>query len=317
MELLDDVRTFVSEHPDSFFMGGCALFCVGFGSYCAGLDGGPPKDVLTETRVKMYPYIAAASLTILDIMLEKLGTEKVNFLLMFYFGLAGANSIWFLLRSLMKPRGPRLFNYPRSRTILPEFIFPSKPLPFYLSDIPLYAFAIGLNALYFNIEFNHTLNNVIAGSIAMYAIMCIRIEKFTAAAPMLWGLLLYDVFFVYRTDVMTTVAVHLRGPVKLVYAKNEYGSSVLGLGDIVIPGFFLSVCSRFDAFLYKVLGKKTPYWFVGMLGYMTSLVVTDVVCFITREGQPALLFITPSVTLPVVLLALYRKEHYAFLSFSG
>lgn len=315
MEYVERIVEIAHDHPDSFFMGTCAVLCVSIGSYFAGTGRGPPQDVLTETRVKMYPYIAAASLTTLSVMLEKLGPARVNFFLMFYFGLAGANSLWFLLRAFIPLRGPKLFMYPKSHTILTEFILPSRPIPFFLGDILLYGIAISLNVIYYK-TYSNTVNNIIAMSIATCAVMTIRIERFTAAAPMLWGLLIYDVFFVYSTDVMTSVAANLRGPVKLLYTKNG-GESVLGLGDIVIPGLFLSVCSRFDAFLYKVLGRRTPYWLVGMIGYTCALIVTDVVCFITREGQPALLFITPAVTVPVIALALYRKEHFAFMSFSG
>jgi minor histocompatibility antigen H13 len=115
---------------------------------------------------------------------------------------------------------------------------------------------------------------------------------------------------------MTKVAVNLDGPVKMVYRIRE-SDSVLGLGDIVLPGLFLSVCSRFDTFLRKLLKRRTPYWIVGMIGYTAAMILTDVVCHLTHSGQPALLFIVPCLTVPIVLLAFLRKEHYAFMSFSG
>lgn len=304
------------EHPDSFVLGGLAVICVALGSLLAGRDAGNDlSDVLTEGRAKAYPWIAGAALTSLNMLIEKLGPKTVNWLMSFYFGLAGSNSIWFLLRTFIPLKGKKLFTYPKSRTILSEFILPPKPIPFRVGDIPLYLVGILINILYYK-TFDNITNNIIAMSISTFAVMSIRIEKFTAAAPMLWGLLLYDVFFVYQTDVMTSVAVNLRGPIKLLYSKGR-SDSVLGLGDIVLPGMFLSVCSRFDTFLYKLLGKRGPYWTVAMIGYVLALALTDIVCSITGDGQPALLFITPMVTIPVIALAFYRREHYAFMSFSG
>ena len=64
-------------------------------------------------------------------------------------------------------------------------------------------------------------------------------------------LFFYDIFFVFGTDVMLTVAKGIDAPIKLLFpkvAKAEGDSkfSLLGLGDIVIPGIFVSLCLRFD-----------------------------------------------------------------------
>lgn len=311
----DFVRTIV-DHSDSFALGSIAILCVGLGSFITNCEGAKaPADVLTAARARRYPYIAAVALTSLNVLFERLGPTMVNFTLMFYFGLAGANAIWFLLRTVFRPYGRVLFMFPKSHTILTEFVLPGRPVPFHASDVPLYLIGVGINLFYYQSRDNIT-NNVIAGSIAMFAVMSIRIEKFTSAAPMLWSLLIYDVFFVYSTDVMQSVARNIQGPVKLVYGK-ERGMSILGLGDIVLPGLFLSVCARFDQFMKKLTGRWSPYWTVAMIGYVVAIVTTDVVCYLSGQGQPALLFITPLVTVPTVALALYRRERYAFMSFSG
>ncbi len=56
------------------------------------------------------------------------------------------------------------------------------------------------------------------------------------------GLFVYDVFWVFGTDVMVTVAKGFEAPIKLLFpkalieagVKTEF--SMVGLGDIVIPG---------------------------------------------------------------------------------
>ena len=72
-------------------------------------------------------------------------------------------------------------------------------------------------------------------------------------------LFFYDIFFVFGTDVMLTVAKNIDAPIKLQFPRDlttvppQY--SILGLGDIVIPGIFVSLCLRFD-FLKSIDIKK-------------------------------------------------------------
>lgn len=77
---------------------------------------------------------------------------------------------------------------------------------------------------------------------------------------MLCGLFVYDIFWVFGTDVMVTVAKNINGPIKLMFPKNVLEDpsdcSILGLGDIVIPGIFMALCLRFD-----ILKQLTPSFF--------------------------------------------------------
>ena len=78
-------------------------------------------------------------------------------------------------------------------------------------------------------------------------------------------LFFYDIFFVFGTDVMLTVAKSIDAPIKLMFPRipkeGEEGPqySMLGLGDIVIPGIFVSLCLRFD--FLKSLDYKKLYVF--------------------------------------------------------
>ncbi len=53
---------------------------------------------------------------------------------------------------------------------------------------------------------------------------------------------MYDIFWVFGTDVMVTVATKFDAPMKLLFprafatADSDQQNSLLGLGDIVIPG---------------------------------------------------------------------------------
>lgn len=68
---------------------------------------------------------------------------------------------------------------------------------------------------------------------------------------LLWGLFFYDMFFVYQTDVMVTVAKTINLPIKLQFPipllkDGREAYSILGLGDIIVPGFFASFCLKSD-----------------------------------------------------------------------
>lgn len=66
-------------------------------------------------------------------------------------------------------------------------------------------------------------------SLGSYGIGCI----------LLCGLFVYDIFWVFGTDVMVSVAKGLNAPIKIMFPKalgvKPMPFSMLGLGDIVIP----------------------------------------------------------------------------------
>lgn len=54
---------------------------------------------------------------------------------------------------------------------------------------------------------------------------------------------------------MVTVATKLDVPIKLVF-EGPQKASMLGLGDIVVPGMFIGICLRFDHFLHYYRQRK-------------------------------------------------------------
>ena len=85
------------------------------------------------------------------------------------------------------------------------------------------------------------------------------IGNFKNGFMLLTLLFFYDIFFVFGTDVMLTVAKGIDAPIKLQFPKDYSAEkpqySILGLGDIVIPGIFVSLCLRFD-FLKHIDAKE-------------------------------------------------------------
>ncbi len=62
------------------------------------------------------------------------------------------------------------------------------------------------------------------------------------------GMVMYDVFWVFYSDVMTTVAQKLVLPIKIMFPFMSGGDTyyVLGIGDIILPAIFIAQMLRFD-----------------------------------------------------------------------
>ena len=68
----------------------------------------------------------------------------------------------------------------------------------------------------------------------------------TITLPLQCGLFFYDIFWVFGTEVMVSVATQFDAPIKLLFPRNIFDlpnskMTMLGLGDIVIPGMDLLV----------------------------------------------------------------------------
>ena len=98
--------------------------------------------------------------------------------------------------------------------------------------------------------------------------------------------------------------------------------SMLGLGDIVIPGLYLALILRMDMqrkeaasrprtrSKAKALKKKPPpmYFWAVALGYALGLITTIVVMNIFEAAQPALLYIVPGLLLTTFIRAAFAGE---------
>lgn len=96
----------------------------------------------------------------------------------------------------------------------------------------------------------------------------------------LWGLFFYDCFWVFKTDVMVAVAKSLNSPIKLMFPLGPELAkfSILGLGDMIIPGCYVAQCIKYDVdnFLAKnksmsMNGFKASYYNYAMIGYSLSI----------------------------------------------
>ena len=178
------------------------------------------------------------------------------------------------------------------------------------------------------------ISNAIGLSIAVATLPILNLRSFSIASAFLIGLFCYDVFWVFGTDVMMTVATKIEAPVKFIFPNGKvegYPFSVLGLGDVVIPGAFVSLMREVDQQAKaRLLGPNSsevsgsgvdarshelklgfddsPYFTSALAAYGFGLGLTFVANEVTKAGQPALFYLVPCVIGSALLTAALRSE---------
>jgi minor histocompatibility antigen H13 len=100
--------------------------------------------------------------------------------------------------------------------------------------------------------------------------------------------------------------------------------SLLGLGDIVVPGFFLALLLRFDAHQANQPTNITdyhasfpkPYFLTGLFAYLAGLGCTLFIMLKFDAAQPALLYLVPACLGSSFLCAVLRGEVKQLLDYS-
>merc|ERR1719166_747937 len=182
----------------------------------------------------------------------------------------------------------------------------------------------------------------------------VRLPSLKVSTLLLSGLLLYDVFwvffsqYVFNANVMVKVAtrpadnpvgamarkLHLGGhmarnaprlslPGKLVFPSthNTGHFSMLGLGDIVMPGLLLCFVMRYDAYkraqAHRMAAAGIPvpnnwtkisYFHCSLMGYFLGLLTATISSEVFKAAQPALLYLVPFTLLPLFAMAYLKGD---------
>ncbi|KAI1733126.1 signal peptide peptidase domain-containing protein [Ditylenchus destructor] len=184
--------------------------------------------------------------------------------------------------------------------------------------------AVGISHLYRR----HWITNDLLGvAFSIYGIEMLHLASFKAGTILLAGLFIYDVFWVFATDVMTTVAKGIDAPILLMFPQdlfqngwlnaNKHG--MLGLGDIVIPGIFVALLHRFDNYVGTKREKNSKsryYCAITVIAYALGLFITMGVMHYFKAAQPALLYLVPTCLFIPLLTAAVRGELKALWNYS-
>ncbi|XP_038166905.1 signal peptide peptidase-like 2B isoform X3 [Arvicola amphibius] len=180
------------------------------------------------------------------------------------------------------------------------------------------------------------LQDVLGIAFCLYMLKTIRLPTFKACTLLLLVLFIYDVFFVFITpfltksgnSIMVEVATgpsnsstHEKLPMVLKVPRLNTSPlslcdrpfSLLGFGDILVPGLLVAYCHRFDI---QVQSSRV-YFVACTIAYGLGLLVTFVALVLMQRGQPALLYLVPCTLMTSCTVALWRRELGAFWTGSG
>ena len=134
----------------------------------------------------------------------------------------------------------------------------SKHFDFSVSAVMSFALAVTV-VLYYNLVYQSWwLTNLLGFSFAYNALQFISPTTSWTGTLVLGALFLYDIYFVFFTPLMVTVATKLDIPAKLLFPRpkgadedpSTQSLSMLGLGDVVLPGMMIGFALRFDLYLF-------------------------------------------------------------------
>jgi minor histocompatibility antigen H13 len=95
------------------------------------------------------------------------------------------------------------------------------------------------------------LTNLMGFALSYGTLQLLSPTTFWTGSIVLAGLFVYDIVMVFYTPLMVTVATTLEVPIKLVFPGPMRGS-MLGLGDVVLPGIMMALALRFDLYLHYI-----------------------------------------------------------------
>ncbi|XP_066199136.1 signal peptide peptidase-like 2B isoform X3 [Saccopteryx leptura] len=180
------------------------------------------------------------------------------------------------------------------------------------------------------------LQDTLGIAFCLYMLKTIRLPTFKACTLLLMVLFIYDVFFVFITPFLTksgnsimvevatgpaNSATHEKLPMVLKVPRLNTSPlalcdrpfSLLGFGDILVPGLLVAYCHRFDI---QVQSSRV-YFVACTIAYGIGLLVTFMALALMQRGQPALLYLVPCTLITSGALALWRRELGMFWTGSG
>jgi len=276
-------------------------------------------ESMTSEDAWKFPFIGSGVLFSLYILFKVFSKEYINLLLTAYFLLFGLAAVTATFSPLLAPLFPKK-EKPWKYSWLP--FWKSKDpfeLEFSKSDLLGFILALGISGWY--VYTKHWIaNNIFGLAFSIQGVAMLSLGSYRVGCILLGGLFFYDIFWVFGTDVMVTVAKSFDAPIKLLFPKQLFAEtlefSMLGLGDIVIPGVFIALLLRFDA--RRANNKKVfskLYFYTCYIGYFVGLLTTIGVMHVFKAAQPALLYLVPACIGSSFMLALIRGELTPLLAY--
>lgn len=166
----------------------------------------------------MFPVIGSCVLFSLYILYKYFDKYYLNLAFSFYFALIGVFSVTKMFESLIDSLfQTRLSNTYLIKTKIAKILF-IKDLEIEITHLQgvIASVAFVPCVMYF-VTRGWIANNIIGIAFSIFGIESLALPNFKIGFILLWGLFFYDIFWVYGTDVMVTVAKSLDAPIKLIF----------------------------------------------------------------------------------------------------
>ncbi|KAL3653327.1 hypothetical protein CASFOL_003008 [Castilleja foliolosa] len=248
------------------------------------------RETMSNEHAMRFPLVGSAMLLSLFLLFKFLSKDLVNAVLTAYFFVLGIVALSATLLPAIKRYLPQPWNdnvivwrFPYIRALVVEFTKSQ-----IIAAIPGFFFCA-----WYASKKHWLANNILGLAFCIQGIEMLSLGSFKTGAILLSGLFVYDIFWVFFTPVMVSVAKSFDAPIKLLFPTSNSARpfSMLGLGDIVIPGIFVALALRFDV----SRGTKSKYFNSAFVGYTVGVVLTIIVMNWFQAAQPALLYIVPAV----------------------
>jgi len=276
---------------------------------------GERPETMTQKDAMMFPIIASCALFGLYIVFQIFSKEYINLLLSFYFLVLGI----FALSHMMSPVVLKLV--PSAVPLIPFHLKFTQGEGDSQESVLDYKFTthdlvcLGLCSVvgvWYIVKKHWLANDLLGMAFAVNGVELLHLNNVITGCILLGGLFFYDIFWVFGTDVMVTVAKSFEAPIKLVFPQdllenglNASNFAMLGLGDIVIPGIFIALLLRYDVSLKR---NSNFYFYATFFAYLAGLLLTIFIMHVYKHAQPALLYLVPACLGVPLFLALVRGD---------
>ena len=287
---------------------------------------GEKPETMTQKDAAMFPIIASCALFGLYLFFQLFSKEHINLLLSVYFFVLGIFALTHMVAPVVTKYIPanliplqnfhlRLTEGPGENSTKTEVV----SYDFSTHDLVILAVSTVFGIWYF-MKKHWIANNLFGLAFAINGVELLHLNNVMTGCILLGGLFFYDIFWVFGTNVMVTVAKSFEAPIKLVFPQDllENGfdaknMAMLGLGDIVIPGIFVALLLRYDRSLNR---NSHFYFYTTFIAYIAGLAFTIFIMHWYKHAQPALLYLVPACLGAPLFMALVRGDIKSMLKYA-
>ncbi|CAK9134401.1 unnamed protein product [Ilex paraguariensis] len=265
-----------------------------------GSEATPSSGVVDINTMSAVLFVVIASLFL--IMLYKLMSEWFIEVLVVLFGIGGIEGLQTCLVALLSCF--RWFEHAGESFVKLPFLGAVSYLTLAVSPFCI-AFAV-LWAVFRRVSFAWIGQDILGIALIITVLQIVRVPNLKVGTILLSCAIVYDIFWVFvskwwfHKSVMIVVARGDRSGedgipmlLKIPRLFDPWGGySIIGFGDIILPGLLVAFSLRYDWLSKKNL--RAGYFLWAMIAYGLGLLITYVALnLMDGHGQPALLYIVP------------------------